>query len=207
MQFVKGLFYEYRSTRANTDFFVQGNNYLCAGKCPGGVTFIDEKGSKHPWSLKVAEEEFNLVGFRQDSKNSDCKPTNPKDAVGIKKAPMSTIPANVLMELSLALMEGARKYGRHNYRKVGVRSSVYYDAAMRHLMDWWEGVDTDKDSGLSHLTKAMACLVVLRDSMLRKNLNDDRPPASPKGWLEDLNKKAEALLVKYPNPEAAITRG
>lgn len=67
------------------------------------------------------------------------KPTNPKDAIGSKKMHVSTVPAQVVGELGLAMLEGACRYGRHNYRIAGVRASVYYDAAMRHLMSWWEG--------------------------------------------------------------------
>ena len=176
-------------------------NLACYASIGGGMHPSDYRLHK-----KVATKRCTDADYVEADWGINTKPTNPKDAVGIKKAPMSTLPANVLMELSLALMEGARKYGRHNYRAIGVRSSVYYDAAMRHLMDWWEGVDNDKDSGLSHIVKAMACLVVLRDSMHQGNLNDDRPPASPEGWLEELNKKAEALIDKYPESKEAITR-
>lgn len=133
------------------------------------------------------------------------KETNPKDAVGIKKVPMSTIPGPVVMEVGLGLMEGALKYGRHNYRVAGVRASVYYDAAMRHLMDWWEGTDIDPDSGLNHITKAMASLVVLRDCMIRGNWTDDRPPKVDEGWIKELNEKATEMLGKYPDPMAAFT--
>lgn len=128
------------------------------------------------------------------------KDTNPKDAVGIKKAPLSTVPANVMFEVGLALLEGARKYGRHNYRAIGVRASVYYDALMRHITSWWEGEDIDKDSGLSHITKAIACLVVLRDAMMNEKWNDDRPPRIiNEQWIKDLNKKAEEIIEKYPD--------
>ena len=128
------------------------------------------------------------------------KPTNPKDAFGVKKAPLSTVPAPVLMELGLAMLEGAAKYGRHNYRTIGVRGSVYYDAAMRHLMSWWEGEDIDPDSGLSHITKAIASLAVLRDAMMQDKFNDDRPPRS-KAWLAELNQQSERLSNKYPDPK------
>lgn len=74
------------------------------------------------------------------------KPTNPKDAFGIKKASLSCVSSPVLMELGIAMQEGACKYGRHNYRVIGVRGSVYYDATLRHLMSWWEGEDIDPDS-------------------------------------------------------------
>ena len=133
------------------------------------------------------------------------KDTNPKDAIGIKKVPMSVMSGPVGMEVALGLTEGALKYGRHNYRAAGVRASVYFDALQRHIWDWWEGTDTDPDSGLSHVTKAIACLWVLRDSMISGNWTDDRPPKTPEGWSQEMNKKASELLEKYPNPVEAFT--
>ena len=128
------------------------------------------------------------------------KDTNPKDAVGTKKVPISVLPFPVLGEVALALLEGARKYGRHNWRVAGVRASVYIDAViMRHLAPFWEGEDIDEDSGLSHVTKAIAGLMVLRDSMLQENWVDDRPPKSKENWKEALNKKAEEIIKKYPD--------
>lgn len=106
------------------------------------------------------------------------KQTNPKDLIGVNKAPMSTVPANVMAELGVAMLEGASKYGRHNYRVAGVRASVYYDATIRHLFAWWEGEDLDPDSGMSHITKAIASLTVLRDAMIQGMSTDDRPPRS-----------------------------
>lgn len=134
------------------------------------------------------------------------KLSNPKDSVGIKKAPMSTIPAPILLEVGLAMLEGARKYGRHNYRAVGVRSSVYYDAALRHLMEWWEGRDMDSESNIHNLTKAIACLVVLRDSQMIGNVVDDRPPSHKDGWLQELNERAEELIDRYPDPKEAFVK-
>ncbi len=127
------------------------------------------------------------------------KQTNPKDAVGVKKVPLSTLSAPVMAEIGLAMLEGARKYGRHNYRVAGVRASVYYDAAMRHLMAWWEGEDIDPDSGLSHITKALSTLTVLRDSMIQENWTDDRPPVSPLNWISSYNIKAAEIIEKYPD--------
>jgi len=133
------------------------------------------------------------------------KPTNPKDALGVKKVPFSTVPTPVLGELGLAMLEGAAKYGRHNFRAIGVRASVYFDATMRHVTGWWEGQDNDPDSGISHITKAIASLVVLRDAMMRGNWADDRPPKMAEGWIEELNAKTAALLEKYPEPVAPYT--
>lgn len=133
------------------------------------------------------------------------KASNPKDSVGIKKVPFSTVPSEVTAEVGLAMLEGALKYGRHNYRAIGVRASVYYDAAMRHLTSWWEGQDLDPDSGLSHVVKALACLYVLRDSQCIGNWVDDRPPNLPDNWANSLNEQAAKLIEKYPNPVKAYT--
>lgn len=124
------------------------------------------------------------------------KPTNPKDMIGIRKAPFSTVSGAVMAEVGTAMLEGAAKYGRHNYRVVGVRASVYYDATMRHLVGWWEGEDIDPDSGLSHVTKAIASLVVLRDAMLNGKCEDDRPPVCAP-FLPDLNVEAGKILDRH----------
>jgi len=128
----------------------------------------------------------------------EFKDTNPKDAIGIKKVPYHLVPANVLGELALVFLEGARKYRAYNWRVAGVRASVYLDALDRHLKAWINGEDIDPDSGLSHLTKAMACLFILRDSMMVNNWVDDRPPKIKDGWVQELNKKAKEIIEKYP---------
>ncbi len=137
----------------------------------------------------------------------ETKDTNPKDAIGITKPPTSVLPFPVLFEVGNALFEGALKYGRHNYREAGVLASVYVDGAMRHLGAWWEGQDLDPDSELSHITKAIAGLMVLRDSMMRGNWKDDRPPKSNvEEWMAEADAKTKALLEKYPNPKKPHTQ-
>lgn len=128
------------------------------------------------------------------------KASNPKYLAGIKKVPLHCIPTGPLFELGLAMLEGSRKYGRHNYRAIGVRASVYYDAATGHIIDWWEGEDIDSDSGVHHLIKAMACLLVVRDSMLMGNFNDDRPLRYPeRHGRADFNEQVRGIVDKIPN--------
>jgi hypothetical protein len=138
--------------------------------------------------------------------SSTVKESNPKDAVGTKKVPFSTVPAPVVAEVGLAMLEGALKYGRHNYRAIGVRTSVYYDAALRHLTAFWEGQDVDPDSGLPHIIKAIACLTVLRDSQLIGNVVDDRPPSHKDDWQSTLSVHAGKLIDKYPNPKDSYVK-
>lgn len=121
------------------------------------------------------------------------KQTNPKDLVGSRKVPLSTLPFRVLWRVGLAMLEGMCKYGRHNYRVAGVRASVYFDGAMRHLGAWWEGEDIDPDSGFNHIDKLLADLMVLRDSMLAGNWVDDRPPRA-KDDFTHLNAEAARIV-------------
>lgn len=139
----------------------------------------------------------------------NTKETNPKDAVGVKKwRQFSTIPTTVLAEVGVGMLEGARKYGRHNYRVAGVRSSVYFDAAWGHLMQWWEGEDIDQDSGLSHITKAICSLFVLRDAMIQNMLTDDRPPKANLDALRaDLQRAVDEIFARHPDPVPAFIEG
>lgn len=129
---------------------------------------------------------------------STSKPSNPKDIVGSDKIPFHLWPETATALGSLALLDGALKYGRANWRVIGVRSSIYYDAARRHLNKWFEGENTDPDSGLPHLAHAMACLAILIDAGAAGKLNDDR---QVKGgypeFLESLTHHVKRLKEKY----------
>jgi hypothetical protein len=136
------------------------------------------------------------------------KDSNPKEAFGSRKAGLSTVSTQVKYEIGLAMLEGALKYGRHNYRIAGVRASTYYDACGRHMDAWWEGEDIDPHSGaeLHHITKAIAGLTVLRDSMLAGNWTDDRPPRiEPRDWMERYNAEAEKMVDATETPKAPYT--
>ena len=146
-------------------------------------------------------------GLEPIEKKSSVKPTNPKDAIGVRKwRQFCTVPITVIWHIGVAMLEGACKYGRHNYRDSGVRASIYIDAAIGHITQWWEGEDVDKDSGLCHLDKALASLVVLRDGMLHGNYTDDRPPKAKLDAIRDnLQGVVEGILDKYPDPKPAFT--
>lgn len=131
------------------------------------------------------------------------KSRNPKDVAGSSKVPLSAVPMPVIMEVAAALHEGGLKYGRFNWRKEEIAASAYFDALQRHLCAWFEREDVDEDSGLNHVVKAIATLVVLRDSMIRGKMVDDRPPGTT-GFIDDLNKKCTALNGKYPDGKPPV---
>jgi len=137
------------------------------------------------------------------------KDTNPKDAIGCTKPPIANVPLSVISEVGMALAEGQYKYGGYNWRVIGVRASVYWDATFRHMKAWWEGEDTDPDSQLNHVTKAISALTVLRDAMIQDNWTDDRPPRSKqtaKAVSDQYKQMLERLKSLQPEPVNGYTQ-
>lgn len=133
---------------------------------------------------------------------------NPKQLLGNNKIPSSTVSQLVMMEVGVAMLEGALKYGRHNYRaNEGIVASVYYDATCRHLDTWYEGEDDDPDTRISHLSKAIASITVLRDAMLLGTFIDDRPPRINNLALfrKELEERVKEMRVKHNPPAKPIT--
>jgi hypothetical protein len=102
------------------------------------------------------------------------KPSNPKDAIGSDKLPLHLWPETATALGCLGLLDGGLKYGRSNFRAVGVRASIYFDAARRHINAWFEGENADPDSGLPHIAHALACLAIIVDAEAAGKLHDDR---------------------------------
>ncbi len=124
--------------------------------------------------------------------NPDTKPTNPKDIVAMKKLSLGLVPDTCDVEVALAFLEGALKYGRYNWRIAGVSTSVYVDAIKRHLAKFWNGQNRDKKTRVKHLASIIACATIIMDAELCLKLNDDRPPAAP---LDELIDEADDIVA------------
>lgn len=112
---------------------------------------------------------------------------NPKDTVGSTKLPLHLWPTTASAVGCIALLNGALKYGRNNWREVGVRASIYVDACQRHLSAWFEGEECDEE-GVPHLGAALACLAILVDCSAAGKLRDDRQyPGGHHEFLESLS--------------------
>lgn len=129
---------------------------------------------------------------------SDKKPTNPKDAIGSTKLPMSLVPSTIVAEVALAYLEGALKYGRYNWRVAGVRASIYSDALLRHHAKWWNGEDEDRKTRVKHLASVIACAGTLLDAELCGKLNDDRPPmADLSERIDEFEERVKHLMKTF----------
>ena len=141
-----------------------------------------------------------------DTPETGYPDNNPKTAVGVSKAPLHFIPPVALVHLGLAMENGGGKYGLMNWRKHTVSASVYYDAMLRHLLEWWDGEDAASDSKVHHLGHVMACAAILLDAAETTRLNDDRPDDEGQVayLLERVRKSRErkqAPVNEVPAPE------
>jgi len=128
----------------------------------------------------------------------ESKHSNPKDIIGSDKIPLHLWPESASILGCLGLAEGMLKYGRSNFRAVGVRASIYYDALRRHTIKWFEGEDVDEESGLPHLAHALACLAILVDAQCAGKLNDDRViKGGTLELLKEMTPHVKRLKEKY----------
>jgi hypothetical protein len=104
---------------------------------------------------------------------------NLKTIAAANKPKLSDVPPVSLFALGGAMSDGATKYGRFNWRETGSTSSVFYDAIIRHLTDWYNGEDYAHDSKIHHLGHIMASCAILLDSAAHNVLNDDRDKRKP----------------------------
>lgn len=96
------------------------------------------------------------------------------------------------------MLDGALKYGRANFRAVGVKASIYIDALKRHTNAYFEGEERDPDSGLPHLAHALACIAILIDAEAAGKLTDDRQfPGGYRALVDRLTPEVARLKAKH----------
>lgn len=89
------------------------------------------------------------------------------------KPPMELLATGALREVAKVMGAGAKKYGRHNWRK-GMDWTRLHGAALRHIFAHLDGEDRDPETGLSHLAHAMCCMMFLLEYEQSKLGTDDR---------------------------------
>lgn len=78
-----------------------------------------------------------------------------------KKLDYTLVPWEAMDEVVEVLMFGAEKYSANNWKKVTPHER-YEKAALRHILTYIKGEKNDPESGLSHLSHAMCCLLFLK---------------------------------------------
>lgn len=158
----------------------------CATPMPGA--FGVSGGVTEAWR-NLTQTSTAIYAARRTAPAED----NPKDVVGSNKLPLHLWPTTASAMGCVALLNGALKYGRSNWRAVGVRSSVYVDACQRHLAAWFEGEECDEE-GVPHLSAALACLAIIVDCQAAGKLKDDRQfPGGHRKLIDSLTPHVKRL--------------
>lgn len=112
---------------------------------------------------------------------------NASTVAALGKLKLSNVPPNVLFGIGEAMNDGAKKYGRYNWRKTDVTASVFYDKLVRHLLDWYSGEDVATDSKIHHLKHLIADAGIVLDAIDCNVFIDDRDkegPRATKAWRD-----------------------
>jgi hypothetical protein len=155
----------------------QGDVVLVENVSMGFVRLTEGRGAWDPWRFEPAAAPQVQSTTPEKAPDVSLKDTNPKDAIGSDKLPLHLWPTTATAAGSTALLNGALKYGRANWRHAGVRATIYADAIRRHLDAWLEGEEVDPDDGVPHLWAILAGTAILVDAKAAAKLTDDRNAA------------------------------
>jgi len=177
--------------------------YDFGGGCPCGLHAECEPGcSRAP--LKLSDPVPSLPRYEAGRlvpaprSAPDTKPSNPKDMVGSSKLPLHLWPETATAMGCLGLLDGMLKYGRSNWRRAGVRATIYADAIRRHLAAWLEGEDFDPDSGVPHMAHLLACAAIIVDAQAAGKFVDDRQtPGGYRALVDGLTPHVERLKALH----------
>ena len=104
----------------------------------------------------------NFIKTKKVIKIKD-KYSNANKLGGIKfdseKPDWSLVDLSIIEDTVKVLTYGAKKYDRHNYNKV--EPYRYLGALMRHITRWQSGEILDEETGIHHLSHAMANILIL----------------------------------------------
>lgn len=127
------------------------------------------------------------------------KPSNPKDRAATDRLDLSLFPDTAVAYGALAFTEGDLKYGGYNWRKAGVKASVYIAALRRHVAKWWNGSNDDPHTRVMHLANALSCIAVMIDAEVGGMLVDDRPPKMDlEKFFESMKGNVKHLQELFP---------
>jgi hypothetical protein len=103
------------------------------------------------------------------------------------KLQISLVPTSAIRGLAEVLQKGAAKYAPRNWER-GMKWSIPYECAMRHLMTWFDGQDLDDETKLNHLKHALCNIAFLIEYSETCPQFDDRP--KKKEHMNDTNQES-----------------
>ncbi len=91
-----------------------------------------------------------------------------------EKPPLANLPWKALRKVSRVQAYGHKKYGSFHNFKQGMELSRNLSCAIRHISEFMDGIDLDKESGESHLAHAATRLLFALENIEDGTATDDR---------------------------------
>ena len=143
-----------------------------------------EKVMKANMAKEVGQNGEKRGGFKRDNLLSNIKIAPSSDGTiqpgfapkfDSTKVRVDLLPIDPMMQVANVFGFGAKKYFANSYRQgETVAWSRTYGSILRHLFAFWQGEDTDPESGLPHLAHAGTQLFILMEHTAHNKDKDDR---------------------------------
>lgn len=136
---------------------------------------IEEQTEENLKKMGILPKDLTLDEFMSGVSSTQRGTTSPTGSLRYNtgKPQMSNIPPEFLLEMAKVMTEGAKKYGKFNYKK-GNYMSVPYDSAMRHIFAFINGQNLDDETQCHHLAHAAVNLMFMYIYQKRNPEMDDR---------------------------------
>lgn len=96
------------------------------------------------------------------------------------KPKLSLVPKSAIWGAAEALTYGMQKHGKYSFKENGFPYTDLADKVLRHMTEWLDGNDFDKETGFHQLHHAIADLAILIDVVNNNSHQDDRFKRSQK---------------------------
>jgi len=90
------------------------------------------------------------------------------------KPKLSLVPKTAIWGAAEALTYGMQKHGKYSFKEKGFAYTDMADKVLRHMTEWLDGNDFDKETGFHQLHHAIADLAILIDIVHNNPQQDDR---------------------------------
>ena len=102
--------------------------------------------------------------WKEKAKLARKKSTNGGIKFDDDKPDYSLVPPNALDDVVKVLTIGAKKYDRHNWKKLDNINDRYFAAAQRHMWALLKDEIHDPETGIHHAGHAIACMMFLLEN-------------------------------------------
>lgn len=115
------------------------------------------------------------------------------------KPKLSLVPKSAIWGAAEALTYGMQKHGKYSFKENGFPYTDLADKVLRHMTEWLDGNDFDKETGFHQLHHAIADLAILIDVVHNNPQQDDRFHRPVSDDVDEMLVDMQLYPEDYPN--------